>query len=67
MEINGLVGETAGEVWHLLKGGGPQTLDQLKGQLKGTREFLNVAVGWLAREDKIEISPEKQSFRVRLK
>ena len=61
------VGETAGQVWHLLNNEGPQTLIQLKKKLNGNAELLNFAIGWLAREDKVEISPDKKSLRVHLK
>lgn len=67
MNVNGQVGETAGKVWHVLSSEGPQTLAQLKKKLNGTSELLNLAVGWLAREDKVEINREKASLQVRLK
>lgn len=67
MELNGRVGETAGKVWHLLHDGGPQTVAHLKKKLDGSSELLNFALGWLAREDKISIAPEKRTFRVELK
>ena len=61
------VGNVAGEVWRLLDQSGPQTLSQLKKQLDGTSELLSFAVGWLAREDKLEILKEKKSVLLRLK
>jgi hypothetical protein len=67
MAINSQVGETAGKVWHSLSSEGPQTLAQLKKKVNGSGELLNFGLGWLAREDKIEITSEKKSFRVRLK
>ena len=67
MDINSQVGETAGKVWHALASVGPQTLAQLKKRVNGSGELLSFGLGWLAREDKIEIIPDKKSFRVRLK
>jgi hypothetical protein len=67
MDIKQEVGETAGRVWHLLNDAGPQTLAQLKKKVNGTGELLTLAVGWLAREDKVDIIREKRSFRVTLK
>ncbi len=61
------IGQTAGEVWRLLDEGGPQTLSQLKKKLNGGPEYLEFAVGWLAREDKLEILKEKKNTLVRLK
>ncbi len=60
------VGDTAGQVWQLLDKGGPQTLAQLKKKLNGSSELLGFAVGWLAREDKLEILMEKRSILLRL-
>lgn len=67
MDVNSQVGETAGKVWHALSSTGPQTLGQLKKKLKESGELLGFGLGWLAREDKVEIVPEKKSFRIRLK
>jgi hypothetical protein len=67
MEINGLVGETAGRIWHLLNDEGPQTIAGLKKKLDGSGELLSFAVGWLGREDKVEIRQEKKTVKVALK
>jgi len=60
------VGETAGKLWRALSTKGPQTVAELK-KLNGGSDMVNLALGWLAREDKIEITPDKKSYRVRLK
>ncbi|HEV2348463.1 MAG TPA: winged helix-turn-helix domain-containing protein [Terriglobia bacterium] len=67
MEINGKVGEAAGKVWHALSTDGPLTVAQLKTKLNGSSEVVNFALGWLAREDKIEITQDKRTFKVNLK
>ncbi|MBI1941084.1 MAG: winged helix-turn-helix domain-containing protein [Acidobacteria bacterium] len=67
MDIQPQVGETAGRVWELLSSEGPQTLAQLKKKLKGSGDVLSFAIGWLAREDKIDLSAEKKTLRVQLK
>jgi hypothetical protein len=61
------VGNAAGEVWRQLDQSGPQTLAQLKKKLNGNSELLGFAVGWLAREDKLDILKEKKSIVLRLK
>lgn len=66
MEIKGLIGETAGQVWHLLNTGGPQSLPQLKRKLDGTAPFIDFAVGWLVREEKIKLDVGKKTFRLQL-
>ena len=67
MEINAQVGETAGKVWHLLNDEGPHTFAQLKKKLDGSGELLSFALGWLAREDKVDITQERQTVKVALK
>lgn len=67
MEINTKVGEVAGKVWHALSDHGPQTVTQLKTKVNGGSEILNFALGWLAREEKIEIIQDKKTFKVSLK
>jgi hypothetical protein len=67
MDIQEQVGETAGKVWHLINDHGSLTLAQLKKKVDGSDELVNFALGWLSREDKIHILPEKKSFQIRLK
>ena len=64
MEIKVQVGETAGTIWQLLNSEGPQTLAEIKKKVNGTTELLNFAVGWLAREEKVDIIEGKKSLRV---
>jgi hypothetical protein len=67
MELQAQVGETAGKVWNLLNDRGPQTLPQLKKSLDGAGKLVGLAVGWLAREDKVTVTQEKKSFKVALR
>ncbi len=61
------VGTTAGAIWNALNTKGELSLAQLKKEVNGKGPVFDWAIGWLAREDKIVIRPEKRSFRVRLK
>lgn len=67
MEIKVVVGETAGKIYQALSSGGPQTVSQLKKKVDGSGELVNFALGWLAREDKIEMVQEKKNIHVQLK
>ncbi len=67
MPVIGQVGETAGQVWKLLASEGPLTAAQLKKKLNSKGELLSMALGWLAREDKIELLDEKKTLLVQLK
>ena len=67
VEVIENVGITAGKVWQTLNEDGPQTLTELKKKVNGSAELVGFALGWLAREDKIDISKEKKTFKVSLK
>jgi len=67
MDLREQIGEAAGELWRCLDQNGPQTLAQIRKKLNGTSELLGFAVGWIAREDKLEIQQDKKSIRLQLK
>ena len=67
MNIIPEVGETAGKIWQVLNSDGPQTLAQIKKKVAGKGELISLALGWLAREDKVEIQHEKKDYKVALK
>jgi hypothetical protein len=49
------IGQTAGQVWHLLNEEGPLSFAKLVKQLDQNRDVVMQAVGWLAREEKVNI------------
>lgn len=61
------IGTTAGAIWQALNAKGELSLPQLKKAVRGKPPLFDWAIGWLAREDNIVITPEKRSFRIRLK
>lgn len=61
------IGKTAGAIWDALNTRGEQSLSELKKVAKGKEPTFNWAIGWLEREDQIVITPDKRSFRIRLK
>lgn len=67
METREQVGVTAGKVWHVLNDSGPLTVAQLKKKLNGSGDLVSFALGWLAREDKIDIYQDKKNLKVTLK
>jgi hypothetical protein len=52
------IGETAGVVWHTLSQGGRMSLTKLQKESGAPRDLVLQAVGWLAREGKIEIDEQ---------
>lgn len=67
MEVNGHIGATAGEVWQALSDDGPLSVPQLKRKIHGSGELLQLAIGWLAREDKVIVTQERRTMLVRLR
>jgi Mn-dependent DtxR family transcriptional regulator len=48
------VGETAGQIWDLLKKKGEVNMAEVPKILKEKSTVVHQAIGWLARENKIE-------------
>lgn len=61
------IGETAGQIWQALDHGGPARLSALKKEVGAADAILHMALGWLAREGKVEIEAEGRGYRVQLK
>ena len=61
------IGETAGEVWHLLADDRePLSLAQLAKRIDQPRDVIMQAIGWLAREDKLVIEENGRTRYVSL-
>lgn len=68
--MNEEIGAAAGAIWQVLQDKGEMSLTQLKKATGQSAPLLDWAIGWLAREDKLDISrdPAKRgTFRLRLK
>lgn len=61
------IGETAGDAWRLLAEKGPLSMAQVVKQLDVPRDLAMLALGWLAREDKINIDSDSRSRTVSLR
>ncbi|NOY41374.1 MAG: hypothetical protein GXP26_06005 [Planctomycetes bacterium] len=55
------IGDTAGQVWNLLYEDGPMKITQLVKQIDAPRDTVMQAIGWLAREEKIQIDEQSRS------
>ncbi len=67
MAINDEIGVMAGQIWRLLNTDGPQSTVQISKKLKAKPALVDYALGWLAREDKIDLIEEKKTLKVSLK
>ena len=61
------VGQTAGLVWQALNRQGPQSLSALKKNVKAPADVVLMAVGWLAREEKLVLEQKGRTQLLRLK
>lgn len=61
------IGEAAGTVWKALNEKGGRTLGQLKEETRLSSDLLHQAIGWLAREGKLDIQKEKRGSRISLR
>lgn len=62
------IGESAGKVWDALAANGSMTATALRSQTKLDPEMLSMALGWLAREDKVVLEKmSKKRIQVALK
>jgi len=61
------IGQLAGAIWHALNTRCELSLTQLKKEVDVKGPIFDWAIGWLAREDKIVITPKKRSFAIQLK
>ena len=60
------IGKTAGQVWNILDKDGPTSLAKLAKQIDAPRDIVMQAVGWLAREGKVEIEETNRGRTVSL-
>lgn len=61
------MGTTAGKIWEFLNEHGEVTVLKLKTNLKLSNSLVCMGIGWLAREDKVNIKTSKKDCKVSLK
>lgn len=64
---DGQIGNAAGAVWGLLHDGGPQTIAAIKKAADAPSEVTLMAIGWLAREGKLDFVTSGRSLKVALR
>jgi hypothetical protein len=60
------IGELAGEVWHILDQKGPMSIAKLVKEADAPRDMVMQALGWLAREDKLNIEGDAKTRLISL-
>ena len=66
-ELQEQIGQSAGRIYDYLNNNGESTFSKMKKELDLKGNFADLGLGWLAREDKVEISKKGASVSVRLK
>jgi hypothetical protein len=61
------VGATAGKIWDYLEKHGRSSISAVEKGSSAPKREVQMAIGWLAREDKIELAEEKRTLYVWLK
>ena len=61
------IGETAGRIWEILNNKGKVAIQQIPKLLNENSMLSYQAIGWLAREDKIEFIAEGKKTLITLK
>lgn len=67
MVMNVEIGSTAGEIWRLLKDRGDMSVSGVVMALNTSQSTAYMALGWLAREEKLEFVKKSRGMVVRLK
>ena len=66
-ELQEQIGMSACQIYNYLNNNGETTFSKIKKELDLKGNFADLGLGWLAREDKVEISKKGSSVNVRLK
>ncbi len=62
-----VIGHTAGAIWHTLSTGDGQSIAALKKSIDAPPELVLAAVGWLAREGKLDFNTSGRTLKVSLR
>ncbi len=61
------IGETAGEIWRILQDEKNLSVSSLVSRVKQPKSIAYMAIGWLAREDKLAFTETKQGISISIK
>ena len=61
------IGSVAGAIWHYLEENSEVTVSKLTRELSETDRTVLMAIGWLAREGKLDFEKRKQGTYITLK
>ena len=67
LDVRGVIGETAGEVYKFLEGRGEVPFKDVREGMANKGPLTMMALGWLMREEKLEVKVAQKGILVRLK
>jgi hypothetical protein len=66
-ELLNEIGTSAGEIYNYLSSNGTTTFSKMKKELDLKGNFADLGLGWLARENKVEIEQKGPAVKVSLR
>ena len=66
-ELQEQIGFSAGQIYDYLNNNGESTFSKMKKELDLKGNFADLGLGWLARENKVEISQKGPAVKVSLR
>lgn len=66
-ELQDKIGQSAGEIYNYLNNNGESTFSKMKKELDLKGNFADLGLGWLARENKVEIEQKGPAVKVSLR
>ena len=66
-ELQDKIGQSAGEIYNYLNNNGESTFSKMKKELDLKGNFADLGLGWLARENKVDIEQKGPAVKVSLK
>lgn len=62
------IGQSAGQIWNYLsENNGQATMTKIKKDLDLKGNFAELGLGWLAREEKVELAKSGNSLKIKLR
>ena len=62
-----VIGDTAGEIWRFLNAEGPQNLSAITRNIRKPNATIYMAIGWLARENKLQFNKTNRGITISVK
>ncbi len=65
--MSNTIGDAAGKIWHYLAENGPASVSKIEKETEISRNDVQRAIGWLAKEDKLVIEAKGRIETISLK